>query len=76
MLGKNPFRWFLFLVVGIVLAKLLYNLGYSYASRKMNPTTETAPPRTQANRQAQGLRGVTIDPADSVEAARMAAPGN
>ncbi|OGX82653.1 hypothetical protein BEN47_04585 [Hymenobacter lapidarius] len=76
MLGKNPFRWFLFLVVAIVLAKLLYNLGYSYASRKMNSTTEAAPPPTQVNRQAQGLRGVTIDPADSVEAARMAAPIN
>ncbi|OGX84433.1 hypothetical protein [Hymenobacter glacialis] len=76
MLGKNRFRWFLYFLVAIVLAKLAYNLGYRYASRRLNPTTETAPPPTQANRQAQGLRGVTIDPADSVEAARMAAPVN
>lgn len=74
MLGKNPFRWFLFLVVFIVVAKLCYNLGYRAVSKKLNPGMETAPPPTRANRQAEGLRGVTIDPADSLEAAQMAAP--
>ena len=74
MLGKNPFRWFLFVVVFIVVAKLCYNLGYRAVTKKFNPGVETTPPNTKANRQAEGLRGVTIDPADSAEAAQMAAP--
>ena len=74
MLGKNPFRWFLFVMVAIVLLKLCYNLGYRFASQKLNPGTETSQPTPKANRQAEGLRGVTIDPADSAEAAQMAAP--
>ena len=74
MLGKNPFRWFLFVVVAIVLAKLCYNLGYLYATLKLAPTTEAPRAKTGAYKQAQGLRGVTLDPADSAEAAQMAAP--
>jgi len=76
MLGKNPFRWFLYLLVVIVLAKLLYNLGYRYASKQMAPSTEAPRTKTGAYKQAQGLRGVNLDPADSAEAARMAAPAN
>ena len=73
MLGKNPFRWLLFLVLFIVVAKLFYNLGYRAVTRKFGGTEM---PRTtpRANREAGGLRGVTVDPADSAEAAQMAAP--
>ena len=74
MLGKNPFRWFLFVVVFIVVAKLFYNLGYRAVTQKFGPRVETRRPATRANRQAEGLRGVTIDPADSAEAAQMSAP--
>ena len=74
MLRKNPFRWFLFLVVAIVVAKLFYNLGYRAVNRRLGPATETPRRTPAANRQAEGLRGVTIDPADSAEAAQMAAP--
>ena len=74
MLGKNPFRWFLFIVVFIVIAKLCYNLGYRAVTQKFGTKVETPQPNVRANRQAEGLRGVNIDPADSAEAAQMTAP--
>ena len=74
MLRKNPFRIFLYLVGIIVVAKLCYNLGYRIATRKLGAATEAPRPKTRANREAAGLRGLTIDPADSTEAARTAAP--
>jgi hypothetical protein len=74
MLGKNPFRLLLYVVVFIVIAKLCYNLGYRAVSQKFGSKTETQPPTNRATRRAEGLRGVTIDPADSAEAAQMAAP--
>ena len=74
MLRRNPFRLFLYLVGIIVVAKLCYNLGYRLATRKLGTTTEAPRPKTRANREAAGLRGLTIDPADSAEAARTAAP--
>lgn len=74
MLGKNPFRTFLYIVVSIVLVKLCYNLGYRIANRKFKSAAETPQLKTRANREAEGLRGLTIDPADSAEAARAATP--
>ncbi len=74
MLGKNPFRWLLFIVLFIVIAKLFYNLGYRAVTQKFGPKVETPRSTTRANREAEGLRGVTIDPADSAEAAQMTAP--
>ena len=74
MLRKNPFRIFLYLVGIIVVAKLCYNLGYRIATRKLGAATEAPRPKTRANREAAGLRGLTIDPADSTEAARTATP--
>ena len=44
MLGKNPFRTFLYLVVAIVLVKLCYNLGYRLVNRKLEPAAEAARP--------------------------------
>ena len=74
MLGKNPFRIFLYIVVSMVLVKLCYNLGYRLATRKLGAAAEASRPKTRANREAEGLRGLTIDPADSAEAARPATP--
>ena len=74
MLGKNPFRTFLYIVVSIVLVKLCYNLGYRIANKKFKSAAEAPQPKTRANREAEGLRGLTIDPADSAEAAQAAAP--
>jgi len=74
MLGKNPFRTFLYIVVSMVLVKLCYNLGYRLATRKLGAASEASRPKTRANREAEGLRGLTIDPADSAEAARPATP--
>ncbi|MBF9236469.1 hypothetical protein I2I05_03580 [Hymenobacter sp. BT683] len=72
MLGKNPFRWFLFLVVAIVVARLLYNLGYRAVTERLNPTTEMPAPTPKASREGQGLRGIILDPADSVQMADTA----
>ncbi len=69
MLGKNPFRWFLFIVVAIVVAKLCYNLGSRLINGRQKPQTEAQGPNSGAYRRAQGLRGVTVDPADSAAAA-------
>ena len=66
---KNRFRWFLYLVVTIVLLKLCYNLGNRLINGRTPPATTLPPGNTDAYRQAQGLRGVEIDPADSAEAA-------
>ena len=74
MLGKNPFRTFLYVVVAIVLAKLCYNLGYRVVNRKFESAAEAARPKTRTNREAAGLRGLTIDPADSAEAAQTTTP--
>ena len=74
MLGKNPFRTFLYIVGLIVVVKLCYNLGYRIANKKLGPATEAPQPKTRANREAQGLRGLTLDPADSAEAAQMSSP--
>ena len=73
MLGKRPFRTVLYILLAIAVAKLCYNLSYRIVNRKL-AAAEAPAPATRANRQAAGLRGVTIDPADSVEAAQMAAP--
>ena len=70
MLGKNPFRTFLYFVVSIVLVKLCYNLGYRLVNKRLAPATEIAQPKTNARREAEALRGITIDPADSAEAAQ------
>ena len=74
MLGKNPFRTFLYIVVSIVLVKLCYNLGYRLVSKKLDSAAEVPRPTTRANREAEGLRGLTIDPADSAEAAQTTTP--
>ena len=74
MLGKNPFRTFLYVVVSIVLVKLCYNLGYRIVNRKLESASEASRPKTRANREAEGLRGLTIDPADSAEAAQPTTP--
>lgn len=74
MLGKNPFRTFLYIVGLIVVVKLCYNLGYRIANKKLGAATEAPRPKTKASREAEGLRGLTIDPADSAEAAQMTAP--
>ena len=74
MLGKNPFRTFLYIVVSIVLVKLCYNLGYRIANKKFKSAAEVQQPKTRANREAEGLRGLTIDPADSAEAAQAGTP--
>ena len=74
MLGKNPFRTFLYIVVSIVLVKLCYNLGYRIVNKKFEAAPEAARPKTRASREAEGLRGLTIDPADSAEAARTTTP--
>ena len=70
MFGKNAFRTFLYLVAAIVLVKLCYNLGYGIANRRLSSTTQGALPKTNARRQAEAPPGMTIDPADSVEAAQ------
>ncbi|WP_426058870.1 hypothetical protein [Hymenobacter sp. B1770] len=64
----------MFIVLFIVIAKLFYNLGYRAVTQKFGPKVETPRSTTRANREAEGLRGVTIDPADSAEAAQMTAP--
>ena len=69
MLGKNPFRTFLYLVALMVVAKLCYNLGNRLVSKMSGAASEAAPPKTRATREAEGLRGVDVDPADSAEAA-------
>ncbi len=74
MLGKNPFRTFLYLVVSLVLAKLCYNLGNRLVSRMSGTAAEAPRPKTRAGREAEGLRGLTIDPADSAEAAQTTTP--
>lgn len=76
MPGKNPFRLFLYLVGFIVVAKLCYNLGYRLVSGKAGAATEAARPKTRASREAAGLRGLTIDPADSAEAAQATTPAD
>ncbi|WP_035563062.1 hypothetical protein [Hymenobacter sp. IS2118] len=73
MLGKNRFRWFLYLVGGIVLVRLIYNLGYRAVNDRLNATTEMPAQTPKASREGQGLRGIIVDPADSVEVADTAA---
>jgi hypothetical protein len=70
MLSKNPFRTFLYVVVALVLVKLCYNLGYGIVNKWLAPATPAAQPKTNARRQAEALRGLNIDPADSLEAAQ------
>ena len=74
MFGKNPFRTFLYVVVSIVLVKLCYNLGYGIANKRLAPATQGTQPTTNGRRQAEALRGMTIDPADSAEAAQTTTP--
>lgn len=74
MLGKNPFRTFLYIVVSMVLVKLCYNLGYRVVNRRLESASESARPKTRARREAEGLRGLTVDPADSAEAAQTPTP--
>jgi len=74
MLGKRPFRTVLYILLAIAVAKLCYNLGYRIVNRKLASAAEAPAPATRASRQAAGLRGVAIDPADSAEAAQMGAP--
>ncbi len=73
MLGKNRFRWFLYLVGGIVLVRLLYNLGYRAVNDRLNAATEVPAQTPKVSREGQGLRGIIVDPADSVEVADTAA---
>jgi hypothetical protein len=74
MLGKNPFRTFLYLVLTIVVLKLCYNLGHSFATRRLKSATEQPGTATQTNRQGQALRGVILEPADTVTQAQKTAP--
>ena len=74
MFGKNPFRTFLYVVVFIVLAKLCYNLGNRLVSKMSGAASETTPPKTRTSREAEGLRGLNVDPADSTEAAQATPP--
>jgi hypothetical protein len=74
MLGKNPFRTFLYIVVSIVVVKLCYNLGYRVVNKKLSSASEASRPKTRGRREAEGLRGLTIDPADSAEAAQTTPP--
>ena len=74
MLSKNPFRTFLYIVVSMVLVKLCYNLGSRIANKKFGAASEASRPKTRVNREAEGLRGLTIDPTDSAEAAQPTTP--
>ncbi|UOQ97513.1 hypothetical protein MUN81_20060 [Hymenobacter sp. 5317J-9] len=72
MLRKNPFRLFLYLVIGIVVLKLCYNLGYSFVKKRADETTNTPRHVSNARRQGQELRGVQAEPVDSAAAADSA----
>jgi hypothetical protein len=74
MFGKNPFRTVVYIILAIVIAKLCYNLGYRIVNKRIKSASEAHRPNTRANREAEGLRGVTIDPTDSAEAAQMTTP--
>ena len=67
--SKNRFRWLLYFLVAIVLLKLGYNLGYRLVNGRNKPGEEARRGKSGAYRQAQGLRGVEVDPADSAEVA-------
>lgn len=72
MLGKNPFRWFLLIVVSIVVFRLCYNLGNRLINGRPKPMVEAPGENAGAARGAQGLRGVIVEPNDSVAVADSA----
>jgi hypothetical protein len=65
MFGKNTFRTFLYFVVGIVLLKLCYNLGYGLVNKRLRPATQVSPAQNETS------SAPTLAPADSAEAARV-----
>ena len=69
MLGKNPFRWFLYFILTIAVLKLCYNLGYRMVSGRSRAASEARAGKARPNQGAQGLRGIILDPADSAAAA-------
>ena len=50
MLGNNPFRWFLFVVLALVVLKLGYNLGHRLVSGRARPAVEARPPAADDDR--------------------------
>ena len=74
MFGKNLFRPFLFLVLGLVLLKLAYNLGYAYANKKFGAANGATEKQARGAGQGQKLRGVIAEPADSAADAAPAPP--
>ena len=68
MLGNNPFRWFLFVVMAMVLLKLGYNLSHRLVSGRPRPTAGVRPPTAADDRHEEAEAKAPVAPADSAMA--------
>ena len=68
MLGNNPFRWFLFVVMALVVLKLGYNLSHRLVSGRPRPAVGARPPSAADDRSKEADEHALATPADSATA--------